>query len=94
MGTKTVVIQGKGSVTLKGLKVGEYTVIEDTTWSWRYKTDDTEKTANLSAVHHDGSVIVTNTLKNEKWVSTDVYCKNEFKKGGIKTIINGVPTTN
>ena len=101
MGTKTVVIQGKGSVTLKGLKVGEYTVIEDTTWSWRYKTTDGTQTANLSAATPEGSVTVTNTLKNEKWVSTDVYCKNEFKGSGTKTIINGngktvngVPATN
>ena len=91
---KRVVIQGNGSVTLTGLKVGEYTVIEDTTWSWRYKTTDGTQTATLSADNPNGSVTVTNTLKNEKWVSTDVYCKNEFKKGGIKTIINGVPTTN
>ena len=89
MGTKTVVIQGAGSVTLKGLKVGEYTVIEDTGWSWRYKTTDGTQTATLSAATPEGSVTVTNTLKNEKWVSTDVYCKNEFKGNGIQTIING-----
>lgn len=88
-GTKTVVIQGNGSVTLKGLKVGEYKVIEDTAWSWRYKTTDGTQTATLSAVHHDGSVTVTNTRENDKLVSTDVYCKNEFKDGGTKTIING-----
>lgn len=90
MGTKTVVIQGNGSVTLKGLKVGEYKVIEDTAWSWRYTPQGgAEKTATLSAVHHDGSVTVTNTRENDKWVSTDVYCKNEFKDSGTKTIING-----
>lgn len=93
-GTKTVVIQGNGSVTLKGLKVGEYTVTEDTTWSWRYTPQGgAEKTATLSAVHHDGSVTVTNTRENDKWVSTDVYCKNEFKGSGTKTIINGSGTT-
>lgn len=91
---KRVVIQGDGSVTLKGLKVGEYTVKEDTNWSWRYKTTDGTQTATLSAANPEGSVTVTNTLENHQWVSTDVYCKNEFKKGGIKTIINGVPTTN
>ena len=93
MGTKTVVIQGNGSVTLKGLKVGEYKVIEDTAWSWRYRTDNGTQTATLSAVHHDGSVTVTNTLENNQWVSTDVYCKNEFKGSGTKTIINGSGTT-
>ena len=86
---KRVVIQGDGSVTLKGLKVGEYTVKEDTNWSWRYKTTDGTQTATLSAANPEGSVTVTNTLENHQWVSTDVYCKNEFKNGGIKTIING-----
>ena len=89
MGTKRVVIQGAGSVTLKGLKVGTYTVTEDTAWSWRYRTDNGTQSATLSAATPDGSVTVTNTLKNNQWVSTDVYCKNEFKDSGTKTIING-----
>ena len=91
---KRVVIQGDGSVTLKGLKVGTYTVTEDTAWSWRYTPDKETQTATLSAETDSDEVIVTNTRTNEKWVSTDVYCKNEFKNGGMKTIINGVPTTN
>lgn len=92
---KRVVIQGSGSVTLKGLKVGTYTVTEDTTWSWRYTPQGgAEKTATLSAEKDSDEVIVTNKREKDKWVTTDVYCKNEFKKGGIKTIINGVPTTN
>ena len=99
--TTRVVIQGGGSVTLKGLKVGTYTVKEDTTWSWRYETTNGTQTATLSADRDSDEVTVTNTLKNDKWVTTDVYCKNEFKNGGIKTIINGngktvngVPATN
>lgn len=86
---KRVVIQGDGSVTLKGLKVGTYTVTEDTAWSWRYTPDKETQTATLSAETDSDEVIVTNTRTNEKWVSTDVYCKNEFKNGGMKTIING-----
>ena len=87
--TKTVIIQGGGSVTLKGLKVGKYTVKEDTTWSWRYTTTDGPQTATLSADMDSDEVTVTNTLDNNKWVTTDVYCKNEFKDSGTKTIING-----
>ena len=87
---KRVVIQGNGSVTLKGLKVGEYTVTEDTAWSWRYTPQGgAEKTATLSAAKDSDEVTFVNTLEKEKWVSTDVYCKNEFKDSGIKTIING-----
>lgn len=86
---QTVVVEAGQSVKITGLKVGKYTVKEDTNWSWRYRTDNGTQSATLSAVHHDGSVTVTNTLENEKWVSTDVYCKNEFKDSGTKTIING-----
>ena len=38
----TVTIQGNSSVTIKGLKVGTYTVTEKTgkgNWSWRYSAD-------------------------------------------------------
>ena len=88
--TTRVVIQGGGSVTLKGLKVGTYTVKEDTTWSWRYTPQDgAEKTATLSAANDSDEVTFVNTLEKEKWVTTDVYCKNEFKDSGTKTIING-----
>lgn len=86
---KTVVIEAGQTVKITGLKVGEYTVIEDTTWSWRYRTDNGTQSATLSANSDNEEVIVTNTLKNEKWVTTDVYCKNEFKEGGKQTIING-----
>lgn len=98
---QTVVVEAGQTVKITGLKVGTYTVTEDTAWSWRYTPDKDTQTATLSAATPDGSVTVTNTLKNEKWVSTDVYCKNEFKGSGTKTIINGngktvngVPATN
>lgn len=87
---KRVVIQGDGFVTLKGLKVGTYTVTEDTTWSWRYTPQDgAEKTATLSAANDSDEVTFVNERTNPKWVTTDVYCKNEFKDSGTKTIING-----
>lgn len=98
---KTVVIEAGQTVKITGLKVGEYTVIEDTTWSWRYRTDNGTQSATLSANRDKEEVTVTNTLENNQWVSTDVYCKNEFKNSGTKTIINGsgktvngVPATN
>mgnify|MGYP000481945005 CR=1 FL=1 len=86
---QTVVVEAGQSVKITGLKVGTYTVTEDTAWSWRYKTTDGTQTATLSAANPEGSVTVTNTLENHQWVSTDVYCKNEFKNDGIQTIING-----
>lgn len=89
---RTVVIQGNGSVTLKGLKVGEYKVIEDTAWSWRYTPQGgATKTITLNPTQNAAQNTVTfvNERTENQWVSTDVYCKNEFKDGGTKTIING-----
>lgn len=89
---RTVVIQGNGSVTLKGLKVGEYKVIEDTAWSWRYTPQGgATKTITLNPTQNAAQNTVTfvNERTENQWVSTDVYCKNEFKGNGIQTIING-----
>ena len=89
---KRVVIQGNGSVTLKGLKVGEYKVIEDTAWSWRYTPQGgATKTITLNPTQNAAQNTVTfvNERTENQWVSTDVYCKNEFKGNGIQTIING-----
>ena len=77
--SQTVVINGNGSVTLKGLKVGEYTV-EETTWSWRYTPQKGTQTITLdptqSAAHN--TVTFVNERTNDQWVSTDAYSKNEF----------------
>lgn len=35
-----VVIKGNGSVTIKGLKIGEYTIHEEYGWSWRYRCEN------------------------------------------------------
>lgn len=91
---QTVVVEAGQTVKITGLKVGTYTVTEDTAWSWRYTPDKDTQTATLSAATPDGSVTVTNTLKNEKWVSTDVYCKNVFTKGAKPEIVNDTPTNN
>ena len=88
---QTVVVEAGQSVKITGLKVGKYTVKEDTNWSWRYTPDQESYAAELSAEPNNDTktVTVTNTLENHQWVSTDVYCKNEFKGNGIQTIING-----
>lgn len=77
--SKKIVIQGNGTVVLKGLKIGEYTVTEDTAWSWRY----TPENASVSITLEPG---VTNTVNymnkrtNDKWLGDDSYVKNVFTK--------------
>ena len=77
---KRVVIQGSGSVTIKGLKVGTYTVTEVTDWSWRYKTaDGTANSIEHEIKPKDGFVFdFTNSRENGKWLGGDAYSKNVF----------------
>lgn len=77
---KRVVIQGSGSVTIKGLKVGTYIVTEVTDWSWRYKTaDGTANSIEHEIKPKDGFVFdFTNSRENGKWLGGDAYSKNVF----------------
>lgn len=94
---QTVVVGADQSVKITGLKVGQYTVKEDTNWSWRYEAQDgAEETADLSAGQNNDTktVTVTNTRDKNQWVTTDVYCKNVFTKDAKPEIVNDTPTTN
>lgn len=78
-----VVICGNGSVTIKNLKPGTYTVAEEG-WSWRY-TGNGSIGATISALK-PGSVTFTNVRQTEeshstngwKWLGGDAYKLNSF----------------
>lgn len=75
--SKRVVINGNGAVTIKGLKIGTYTVKEVTSWSWRYTTSNNPRTITLQpAVPNE--VIFENTRNNHKWLGGDAYKQNIF----------------
>lgn len=77
--SKRVVVNGNGSVTIKGLKIGTYTVKEVTSWSWRYTTSSSSSSQNITlkpAVTNE--VIFENTRNNHKWLGGDAYKKNTF----------------
>lgn len=84
-----VVVKGNGSVTIKGLKVGDYTVIEDAgsnQWSWRYtqqSCDPTDGKVTLSAAMDNGTITFTNTVNNKNWLGDSAYAKNEWKNGNV-----------
>lgn len=76
--SKKIVIQGNGTVVLTGLKIGEYTVTEDTSWSWRYTPrDGAARTITLQA-GKTNSVTYVNDRTNNKWLDGNAYCKNVF----------------
>ena len=76
--SKRVVINGNGSVTIKGLKIGAYTVTEVTGWSWRYKANSNSQNIDLKPAMSN-TVNFTNTRSSIKWLNGNTYCKNEFK---------------
>lgn len=74
--SKRVVINGNGSVTIKGLKIGEYTVTEVTSWSWRYTTSSSQNITLKPAGPNE--VTFKNTRSNHKWLGGDAYFQNIF----------------
>ena len=74
-----VIIKGDGSVTLKDLPVGKYTVTEDTNWSWRYEPDTATQTVVASNTT-DKTVTFVNSLENNKWLSFLNRITNIFGK--------------
>lgn len=76
--SKKIVIQGNGTVVLTGLKIGTYTVTEDTAWSWRYTPrGGAERTITLQA-GKTNSVTYVNDRTNNKWLDGNAYAKNVF----------------
>ncbi len=87
-----VVVHGNSSVTVKGLKVGTYTVTELTDWSWRYKPDEPQKTVSqadaqqAAASQTAHTVNFVNTRTNNKWLNGAAYCDNRWNNSATVEI--------
>ena len=75
--SQRVVIKGNGSVTIKGLKIGEYTVTEVTSWSWRYDAKSSSQSITLQPAQTN-AVNFVNSRSNHKWLGGDAYSNNVF----------------
>lgn len=85
-----VVINGAGSATLTGLPVGNYTVTEDTGWSWRYTCDASTKSTVLSSANANYSVTITNKLGDNKYLGDETYVINKCKSSTITKVTSAV----
>lgn len=85
-----VVITGNGSATLTGLPIGDYTVTEDTGWSWRYKSDNSKATTTLSSAKDNDSVTITNKLDDNRWLGDETFVINKCEKSNEKSKITKV----
>ena len=74
----TVVVIGDGSVTIRDLPVGEYTVEEKTGWSWRYTPAG--GASQKVTVDADGETVdFANKRSNELWLDGNHWLDNRFK---------------
>lgn len=76
--TNTVTIQGDSTVTIKDLTVGEYTVTEKTSWSWRYQPDGPHTITADNIQNGAASVTVKNTRTLGQWLNGCSYAINRW----------------
>lgn len=81
-----VVITGNGSATLTGLPVGNYTVTEDTGWSWRYTCDSSSASTTLSASKDNDSLTITNKLTENNWLGNETFVINKCESKTIEKV--------
>lgn len=75
----TVVLKANTSTTITGLAVGDYTVAEDTNWSWSYKAEgDGTAKVMLDKDNPDGEAKITNTAKENHWLTSIVDVINKW----------------
>ena len=75
--SKRVVVNGNGHVTIKGLKIGTYTVTEVTNWSWRYNAESSSQSIELKPAQTN-AMTFKNTRSKGKWLGGDAYSENIF----------------
>lgn len=75
----TVVLKAGTSTTITGLAVGDYTVAEDTAWSWRYTAENGgEAAVTLSSTKPNGEAGITNTYVKHDWLTSIVDVINKW----------------
>lgn len=77
--TMNVGINGNSSVTIKDLPLGEYTVTENTAWSWRYAPVGEKSKSITLAAGNENEVTFANRRSWIYWLSGDSYNENQFK---------------
>lgn len=83
--TMEVVITGPGEQTIKNLPMGSYTIIEDTSWSWKYTPVDKDGVAEPSqTITATGATTVTFENKNNgtNWLTSLAKALNKWTKDG------------
>lgn len=83
--TMEVVITGEGKKTIKNLPMGNYTITEDTNWSWKYTPVDKDGVVVPSqTITATGATTVTfeNENKGTNWLTSLAKALNVWKDNG------------
>ena len=84
----TIVLKDGEQKTITGLAVGDYTVVEDTNWSWSYSiVGNNNKTATLSSEESSATVPVTNNYKSHNWLTSLAEVINSWKTTLTQTTV-------
>lgn len=78
-----VVITGANKQVIKNLPVGEYTITEDTSWSWKYTPTSKDQFVTTSDINN-GTATVTfeNENKGTNWLTSLAKALNVWKDNG------------
>ncbi|MDY2810643.1 MAG: InlB B-repeat-containing protein [Candidatus Faecousia sp.] len=76
-----VTVHGNGSKTIQGLQMGEYTVTEVESWSWRYQCQNNNQVVKSENVT-DGEASVTFTNKRDFifWLNGCAFADNRWRR--------------
>ena len=77
-----VTVQGNTGKTIQGLQMGEYTVTEVESWSWRYKCQNNDQKVTPDNVK-DGSAELTfhnDRTKNIFWLNGCAFADNRWRR--------------
>lgn len=78
----TIVLKNGGNKTITGLAVGDYTVVEDESWSWSYEiVGGNNKAAALSSAKPSATVAVTNNYNSHNWLTSIADVINTWISG-------------
>lgn len=73
----TISINGDGSVTIKDLPIGDYTITELSGWSYQYTADQAERNAEVSESNVN-EISFTNTYQGSDWLGDEDSVDNDF----------------
>lgn len=83
--TMEVVITGEAQQTIKNLPVGDYTITEDTSWSWKYTPEKNNKSVMKEYIQN-GAATVTFKNKNNgtNWLTSLAQVINTWAGGNAQ----------